>query len=218
MKKQKHLILILILIILGLAVFSLALAQTEPSYNPLDRLQTDNQPIANLASVNKPPRLIIIDMVTYLLGFVGLFFIFSLVYAGYQWMTSAGNEEKLSGAKARLRNSLIGMVIIFISYGLSVSLSNYMYKVTCTEGYYCDYGKHPNGQCATDNDCKRQFGSENWKCNPEGSCLFSSGACYGDGDCSQGEKCLPPPFGYCIDRNSYDDFIDFLTPEVNPGP
>ncbi|HLD27916.1 MAG TPA: pilin [Patescibacteria group bacterium] len=200
MKKQKHLILILILLAIGLAVFSLALAQEEPSYNPLDRLQTDNnQPIANLPSVNKPPRLIIIDMVVYLLGFVGLFFIFSLIYAGYQWMTSAGNEEKLSGAKARLKNSLIGMVIIFTSYGLSVSLSNYMYKVTCTEGYYCDYGKHPDGQCATDNDCKRQFGSENWKCSVNGSCLFDS--CVSDNDCHNffGEDYTCNEEGHCVD-------------------
>ena len=39
------------------------------------------------------------------------------ILAGYRWMTAAGSEEKVSSAKKSLRQSVIGLVIIVLTWG-----------------------------------------------------------------------------------------------------
>ena len=97
---------------------------------------------ANLSQTEADPRRIIFNIVVIALGFLGLFFLISIIYAGFRWMTSGGNEENISKAKARLKNSIIGLVIIFISYAIVAYVADVLYKATCTgssgiEGYYC---------------------------------------------------------------------------------
>jgi len=48
-----------------------------------------------------------------------LFFVFLLVSAGFSWMTSGGNSEKVSSAKETIKNALIGMLVAFTAYILS---------------------------------------------------------------------------------------------------
>ncbi|MDP3995511.1 MAG: Ig-like domain-containing protein [bacterium] len=53
------------------------------------------------------------------LGFLGIVAVIIILYAGYLWMTAAGNEEQVAKAKLVMRNAVIGLVIIFMSWGIA---------------------------------------------------------------------------------------------------
>lgn len=53
------------------------------------------------------------------LGLLGLLFFVLVVYAGFLWMTSAGEEKKVSKAKEILRTAVIGAVIIMAAYAIT---------------------------------------------------------------------------------------------------
>jgi len=54
-----------------------------------------------------------------LLSLLGVIFMAYIIYGGYLWMTAAGNEEKLSKAKAIIRGSITGIIIVFLAYAIT---------------------------------------------------------------------------------------------------
>ncbi len=52
------------------------------------------------------------------LGFIGVVFLVLMLYAGYLWMTAAGDPEKVKKAQHTIRNSLIGLVIIVSAWAI----------------------------------------------------------------------------------------------------
>lgn len=53
------------------------------------------------------------------LGLLGIIFVFLMVYAGYHWMTAAGDEQKVTKAKDTLRTAIIGLIIIVAAYSIT---------------------------------------------------------------------------------------------------
>lgn len=53
------------------------------------------------------------------LGFLGIIFLGLLLYAGYLWMTAAGNEEQVAKAKTTIRNAIIGLVLIASAWSIT---------------------------------------------------------------------------------------------------
>ena len=64
-------------------------------------------------------RTIIGRIVNVVLGFLGVIFLVLAVVAGFQYMTAAGNQEQTKKAISLLRNAIIGIVIILISWGIT---------------------------------------------------------------------------------------------------
>ena len=52
------------------------------------------------------------------LTLVGVISLAIMIYGGYRWMTSAGNEETIGEAKRTLTAGAIGLIIIIISYSV----------------------------------------------------------------------------------------------------
>ncbi len=50
------------------------------------------------------------------IGFMGTVFMLLIVYAGFLWMTAQGNEEKITKAKNTIQSSVIGLLIVALSY------------------------------------------------------------------------------------------------------
>jgi hypothetical protein len=63
-------------------------------------------------------RTIINRVIRTALGFVGALFLAMFVYGGAVWMTAAGDEKKVQSAKTTIRNAVIGMLVIALSYGI----------------------------------------------------------------------------------------------------
>ncbi len=62
---------------------------------------------------------IIGNTINILLGLLGLIALLLTLYSGFQWMTAGGDTKKIDSAKARLKNAVIGMVIILTSFIIS---------------------------------------------------------------------------------------------------
>ena len=58
------------------------------------------------------------------LGLVGVISLAIMIYGGYRWMTSGGNEETISEAKRTLTAGAIGLTIIIIAYSVVYFIVN----------------------------------------------------------------------------------------------
>ena len=63
-------------------------------------------------------------------GFVGLVLVCVIVYAGYLYMTSQGNEEKIGKAKQYLTNAVIGLIILLVVYSVTIFVINSLIGAT----------------------------------------------------------------------------------------
>lgn len=52
------------------------------------------------------------------LGILGVIFILLMLYAGYNWMTAAGQEQKVEKAKDTILRAIIGLLITISSYAI----------------------------------------------------------------------------------------------------
>lgn len=52
------------------------------------------------------------------LGILGVIFIALMIYAGFNWMTAAGDSDKVQKAKDTIIRALIGLVITVSAYGI----------------------------------------------------------------------------------------------------
>ncbi|MBU0880326.1 hypothetical protein KKB33_02250, partial [Patescibacteria group bacterium] len=66
----------------------------------------------------------VIDVIGYgiqaILGLLGIIFLILILYAGFNWMTAAGDEEKVTKAKETLSRAIIGLVIIVSAYLITI--------------------------------------------------------------------------------------------------
>jgi cytochrome bd-type quinol oxidase subunit 2 len=68
------------------------------------------------------------------LGILGVIFIILILLAGFNWMTAAGEEEKVNKAKDTLRRAVIGLIIIISSWGIWTFISYYILGDEFTSG------------------------------------------------------------------------------------
>ncbi len=109
-KKVK--LIILTLSLLGFtAVANLALA-ADFGVNAVN-----NGLAGSLASTD--PRVLAGRIIQVALSFLGAIAVVIVMYAGFLWMTSNGDEEKITRAKSILRNALIGLIIILSAWGIT---------------------------------------------------------------------------------------------------
>lgn len=64
------------------------------------------------------PRTIAAQIINVLLGLLAIMAVSLVIYGGFVWMTSEGNEEKVSQAKRILKNGVIGLIIILAAWGI----------------------------------------------------------------------------------------------------
>lgn len=53
------------------------------------------------------------------LGLLGVIFVILIIIAGYNWMTAAGDEEKIKKAGQTIRSAIIGLLIIVAAYAIT---------------------------------------------------------------------------------------------------
>jgi hypothetical protein len=64
------------------------------------------------------PRQIAARVINIFLGLLGVIAVGLIIYGGFIWMTSEGNEEKVSKAKNILKSAVIGLAIILSAWGI----------------------------------------------------------------------------------------------------
>lgn len=72
----------------------------------------------------KNPAEIVGAIIGVFLSFLGIIFLCLVIYGGFIWMTSGGNEQKVIKAKQVLTNSVIGLLIIMSAYAITAFVFN----------------------------------------------------------------------------------------------
>lgn len=80
------------------------------------------------------PRILIANIIRIILGFLGIIAVILTMYAGWLYMTAAGEEDKIDQAKKILIGAVIGLVIILSSFALATFVLDRLYDATGSEG------------------------------------------------------------------------------------
>jgi hypothetical protein len=64
------------------------------------------------------------NIISYVLGFVGVIFLILMIAGGLMWMTAGGNEQRVEKAKSLITNAVIGMIIVFSAYAITYFVTN----------------------------------------------------------------------------------------------
>jgi len=121
--KTKNFIFIILLIFIVFALSSqTALAQDRG--RPLE-VRYPNVPSADLIpqETTTPVPEYVQYIYYFLLGLSGIIALGVLIYAGFQYFTSAGNPEKINEAKSRITAALLGLLILIGSYLILYSIN-----------------------------------------------------------------------------------------------
>jgi len=86
-------------------------------------------------------RELAVKIIIVLLGFLGLIFFCLIIYAGFNWMTSAGSEEKIKESKKLITNAAIGLIIVMISWAIT---KYFVYVSSSIVNDRIDYTTYPN--------------------------------------------------------------------------
>jgi hypothetical protein len=124
--KKNLLTFITIAFLLSLTLFpSTTLAQSFGSMGELENeIKSQLEPIRNVYDPEyetSPESLamIISEIIKAVLLLLGVVFLALIVYGGFIWLTSAGNEENITKAKKILTAAIIGVVIILSAYAIT---------------------------------------------------------------------------------------------------
>lgn len=81
---------------------------------------------ARTAGFGEPQSLpeIIGALIGVFLSFLGIIFLCLIIYGGFLWMTSQGNEEKVMKAQKVLSQAVIGLIIILSAYSITYFIFN----------------------------------------------------------------------------------------------
>ncbi len=69
---------------------------------------------------NRDIRAIVAAYVKIFLGFLGLIFIIIIIVAGFKWMTSQGDSNKVEDARKQLQHGVIGLLIVLAAWGIAL--------------------------------------------------------------------------------------------------
>lgn len=74
--------------------------------------QTIQGPLKGINSISD----VINILMGFLLPFAAIILFFVLLWGGYDFMTSAGNEEKIQSARMKITAGIIGFILLAVSY------------------------------------------------------------------------------------------------------
>lgn len=113
---------------------------------------------------NTDPRILIANIIRVVLGFLGIIAIILILYAGYLWMTSAGDPQKIDKAKKILISAAIGLIIILLSFAIATFILNKLYDATGATGGGPGSCTSANvGTCSGCSRCSFIAGSYQWQ-------------------------------------------------------
>jgi amino acid transporter len=86
----------------------------------------------------KDIRYQIIKIINVVLTILGLLVVILIIFAGFQWMTSGGNEEKVKKAQTTIKNAVIGLIIIMLAWSVTYWILRRLEYINKDSFYYLD--------------------------------------------------------------------------------
>lgn len=108
------------LIVLGLMVGALALVSFVPAAQAAGLIDSSVVPdnLKGAGGGEGSLKALIVKIVNYFLGFLGLVAVIMIIYGGFTYVTAAGKQEAVDSAKKTILYALIGIVIILLSFAI----------------------------------------------------------------------------------------------------
>ncbi|OGJ42129.1 hypothetical protein A3B60_00645 [Candidatus Peregrinibacteria bacterium RIFCSPLOWO2_01_FULL_39_12] len=117
--KSKSQLLKQALLVFALMAGALSLMSVLPVAGAAILNPTDNpEAVSGATGGETTLRGLILTIVNYFLGFLGLLAVIMVIYGGVTYVSSAGNDEAVGKAKKIIMYALIGIVIILLSFVL----------------------------------------------------------------------------------------------------
>ncbi|MFZ5364598.1 MAG: pilin [Patescibacteria group bacterium] len=126
-KTSKKIIIFAILAGFLLTMATPVLAQSDVFSEMTAGLETVNNH-AGLPKTSLKP--LVGTIIKQVLSLLGIFTLIIVMYGGFLWMVSGGNEDRKKQAKGVFTNGLIGLVIILLAY----SIVSYVFDLFQTVG------------------------------------------------------------------------------------
>ena len=127
------LFLSIVLILVSAAVNFAFVNQAHAASSWWEKAQSGGLQQVGLAygtSVPRDIRLVVVDYIKIILGFLGILSVILILYAGFKWMTAGGKEEQVADAKKIIIACVIGLIIILSAYVIANYVINYIYSAT----------------------------------------------------------------------------------------
>src|SRR3989338_7714864 len=100
-------------IFLALAALALVLANTLfiPDAFALEAIRPEDNPVADLTGGQGSFRALALLVINFFLGFLGLLAVMMIIYGGFLYVSSGGEQEKVDKAKKILLYAVVGIII-----------------------------------------------------------------------------------------------------------
>lgn len=85
---------------------------------------------SNLPTNISDPRIAAINIINIVLGCLGIIFLIIILYGGFKWMMSGGNEDSISSARKIIVAGIIGLAIILAAYAIANFVINSLLYAT----------------------------------------------------------------------------------------
>ncbi len=94
----------------------------------------------------------------FIIGSVGVLAVLMIMWAGFRWLTSRGNQEIISDAKDKIWSAIIGLVLVFLIYTISFIINPELTKIELPELPTAEWSAPSNAdQSETDQSETDQF-------------------------------------------------------------
>ena len=120
-KYVKKICLFFVLLLLSVSFYFVPLVSADTARSDLEKqLQISGRPWGGVVPAgNNSMTGIVATVIQAFLGLLGIIFLVLIIYAGYEWMTAQGDEEKVTKAKDTLQRAIIGLIIIIVAYSIT---------------------------------------------------------------------------------------------------
>ncbi len=121
-------------------LISAPLCSAQSEYRPIEDtsgIEEQTTAFMNSAGISDEPvgvGAIVAVIIKTILAFLGIIFVILIIYAGFLWMTAAGNDEKISKSKKIMASAVIGLAIVFSAYIITVFVIEKLLDATGTGG------------------------------------------------------------------------------------
>jgi TRAP-type C4-dicarboxylate transport system permease small subunit len=85
-------------------------------------------------------RITVMRILTVVLNFLGIIFFGLTIFAGFKYMTAAGNEDKAKESLDMIRNAIIGLLIVLMAWAITRYVVTIMSQAA---GNAVDYTAYP---------------------------------------------------------------------------
>lgn len=116
-RKTSFLLAVLSLLIFPVIAINTVSGQLIEDPTQIQDLTTETGLASNLGQVEIGQ--IAARSIQVILGFLGIIFLGLTLISGFNWMTAAGNEEKIKKAQGTLKAAIIGLLIVLAAYTIT---------------------------------------------------------------------------------------------------